>query len=80
MTDTTTTTATARTQKAAAELSDHISVYADVMVNDNLFVKLGAVEVDLTTDDNFPISYGVYLFHVDAEDLGESIGRFAVIK
>ena len=25
---------------------------------------------DLTTDDNFPISYGVYLFHVDAEDLG----------
>ena len=35
---------------------------------------------DLTTDDNFPISYGVYLFHVDAEDLGESIGRFAVIK
>ena len=35
---------------------------------------------DLTTDDNFPISYGIYLFHVDAEDLGESIGRFAVIK
>ena len=35
---------------------------------------------DLTTDDNFPISYGVYLFHVDAEDLGEAIGRFAVIK
>ena len=52
MTDTTTTTATARTQKAAAELSDHISVYADVMVNDNLFVKVGAVEVDLETQEN----------------------------
>ncbi|HIB73361.1 MAG TPA: hypothetical protein EYO50_05515 [Candidatus Marinimicrobia bacterium] len=35
---------------------------------------------DLTTEDNFPISYGIYLYHVDAEDLGESIGRFAVIK
>ena len=52
VTDTTTTTATARTQKAAAELSDHISVYADVMVNDNLFVKVGAVEVDLETQEN----------------------------
>jgi hypothetical protein len=35
---------------------------------------------DLTTKDNFPISYGVYIFHVDAGDLGEKIGRFAVIK
>ena len=52
VTDTTTTTATSRTQKAAAELSDHISVYADVMVNDNLFVKVGAVEVDLETQEN----------------------------
>ena len=35
---------------------------------------------DLTTNDNFPIAYGVYLFHVDAGELGEKIGRFAVIK
>ena len=35
---------------------------------------------DLTTNDNFPISYGVYLFHVDAGELGEKIGRFAMIK
>jgi hypothetical protein len=35
---------------------------------------------DLTTKDNFPIAYGVYIFHVDAGDLGENIGRFAVIK
>ena len=35
---------------------------------------------DLTSEDNFPISFGIYLYHIDAEDLGESIGRFAVIK
>ena len=52
VTGTDTTASTSRTQKAAAELSDHISVYADVMVNDSLFVKVGAVEVDLTTGEN----------------------------
>ena len=52
VTGTKTTVATSRAQQVSAELSDHISVYADVMVNDNLFVKLGAVEVDLTTEDN----------------------------
>lgn len=35
---------------------------------------------DLTTKDNFPIAYGVYLYHVDAGELGEKIGRFGVIK
>jgi hypothetical protein len=35
---------------------------------------------DLTTEDNFPIAFGVYLFHVDAGELGERIGHFAVIK
>ncbi|MFH1851720.1 MAG: hypothetical protein ABIA75_05180 [Candidatus Neomarinimicrobiota bacterium] len=35
---------------------------------------------DLTTRDNFPIAYGVYIYHVDAGDLGEKIGRFGVIK
>ncbi len=35
---------------------------------------------DLTTRDNFPIAFGMYLYHVDAGKLGEKIGRFAVIK
>lgn len=35
---------------------------------------------DLTTKDNFPVAYGVYIYHVDAEGLGEKIGRVAVIK
>lgn len=35
---------------------------------------------DLTTRDNFPIAFGMYLYHVDAGSIGEKIGRFAVIK
>jgi hypothetical protein len=35
---------------------------------------------DLTTKDNFPIAFGVYIYHVDAGKLGEKIGRMAVIK
>ena len=35
---------------------------------------------DLTTKDNFPIAYGVYIYHVEAPGIGEKVGRFAVIK
>lgn len=35
---------------------------------------------DLTSTDNFPIAYGVYIYHVDAGEIGEKVGRFAVIK
>ena len=35
---------------------------------------------DLTTKDNFPISYGIYIYHVEAPGIGEKIGRFAIIK
>ena len=35
---------------------------------------------DLTTKDNFPIAYGVYVYHIDAGKIGEKIGRLAIIK
>lgn len=35
---------------------------------------------DLISKDGNEISYGVYIFHVDAPGVGEKIGRFAVIK
>ncbi|RMF09156.1 MAG: hypothetical protein D6762_04320 [Candidatus Neomarinimicrobiota bacterium] len=46
----------------------------------------GTAEWDLLTKDNLSASYGVYVYHVEAEDpatgkiLGEHIGKFAVIK
>jgi hypothetical protein len=35
---------------------------------------------DMLTKDNLEISYGVYLYHVDAPNIGEKTGKFAVIK
>ena len=51
VTGTATTSATSRSQSAQAELDNHITLYADVMINDETFVKVGAVQVDLSTNE-----------------------------
>ena len=43
-------------------------------------VDNGQLAWDLTTRDGMNVAYGVYLFHVDAPGVGETVGRFAVIK
>ena len=40
----------------------------------------GAESWDLRSKDGLDIAAGVYIFHVDALDLGEKMGRFAIIK
>ena len=35
---------------------------------------------NLVSKDGMDISYGLYIFHVDAKGIGEKIGKFAVIK
>ena len=40
----------------------------------------GSVSWDLRTKEGLDISYGVYIYHIDAGKLGESIGKFAIIK
>ena len=35
---------------------------------------------NLQTDDGLDVSYGVYIYHVNAPGIGEKIGRFAIIK
>ena len=35
---------------------------------------------DLLTKDNLSVSYGVYIYHVEAPGIGEHIGKFALIK
>jgi len=35
---------------------------------------------DLTTDDGLTVSFGIYIFHVDAPGIGSKIGKFAIIK
>jgi len=40
----------------------------------------GSEEWDMLTKDNLGISYGVYVFHVEAPGIGNKVGKFAVIK
>ncbi|HEX9614926.1 MAG TPA: hypothetical protein VGA55_05450, partial [Bacteroidota bacterium] len=41
---------------------------------------LGQEPWNLVSKDGMDISYGVYVYHVEAPGIGETIGRFAVIK
>ena len=40
----------------------------------------GMVPWDLRSSDNLEVAPGLYIFHVDAPEVGQSIGRFAIIK
>ncbi|MBX2818091.1 MAG: hypothetical protein KTR29_00375 [Rhodothermaceae bacterium] len=40
----------------------------------------GILEWDLESEDNLTVSYGVYLYHVEAPEIGEHEGTFAIIK
>lgn len=53
-------------------------VTSDPMAAENLLN--GTLDWDLESDDGLTISYGVYLYHVEAPDLGETTGTFAIIK
>ena len=35
---------------------------------------------DLKTKDGMEVAYGLYFFHIDADNLGEKLGKFAIIK
>ena len=49
-------------------------------IEHNAAEDFGRETWDLTTDDGPEIAFGVYFFVVEAEDLGISRGKFAVIK
>lgn len=40
----------------------------------------GTEDWNMLTKDNLAISYGVYIYHIEAPGIGEKIGKFAVIK
>ena len=40
----------------------------------------GSESWDLLSKDGLEIAYGVYLYHINAEGIGETTGKFAVIK
>mgnify|MGYP001246135949 CR=1 FL=1 len=52
VTGTVTTTSTSRTNKAQAELKNHVTLYTNVMLNDTMFVKAGVAFVELNTTES----------------------------
>ncbi|MCI0514239.1 hypothetical protein L0128_13565, partial [candidate division KSB1 bacterium] len=40
----------------------------------------GTHKWNMLTRDNLDISYGVYIYHIDAPEIGKVVGKFAVIK
>jgi hypothetical protein len=40
----------------------------------------GTESWNLVSDDGMDVAYGVYVYHVDATDIGKYIGKFALIK
>jgi hypothetical protein len=46
----------------------------------NDIIEDGHHSWDLTTKDGLDVAPGIYLFHINAGDLGEKLGRFALIK
>jgi len=40
----------------------------------------GSEPWDLISDDGLTVSFGVYIFHVDAAKIGTKVGKFALIK
>ena len=43
---------TSRTQTAAAEISDHVTIYANYYVNDSVYLHLGYASVDVVTQES----------------------------
>jgi hypothetical protein len=40
----------------------------------------GSATWNLLTRDNLAVSYGIYVYHIDAPGVGEHVGKFAIIK
>jgi len=40
----------------------------------------GSESWDLVTEDGLTVSFGIYIYHVDAPNIGSKIGKFALIK
>ncbi|NOZ57138.1 MAG: hypothetical protein GXO73_10180, partial [Calditrichaeota bacterium] len=51
----------------------------DELVHDSP-IDDGSESWDMLSKDGMEISYGVYIYHVEAPGIGEKIGKFAVIK
>ena len=57
-----------------------ISGYLVNTIEHNQVFENGTESWNLLSRDNLEIAYGIYLYHIDAPGIGETTGKFAVIK
>jgi len=57
-----------------------LSGYLVATIDHNDVNENGSESWNLLSRDNLEIAYGVYLYHVDAPGVGETTGKFAVVK
>lgn len=50
------------------------------VIEHNSTVFDGSESWNMLSKDNMEISYGIYIYHIDAPEIGTRIGKFAVIK
>ena len=49
-------------------------------INHSSTLDSGTGRWDLLTKDNLSASYGMYIYHIDAPDIGEKIGKLAIVR
>ncbi len=49
-------------------------------IEHNSLMSSGSESWDLISDDGLTVSYGIYIYHVDAPGIGSKVGKFALIK
>jgi len=71
---------TIRIYNIKGQLVDTIEHNAFQSDDENPDLWTGTAIWNMLSKDELSISFGVYVYHVDAGDLGEKIGKFAIIK
>jgi hypothetical protein len=66
-------------QRCTIRIFDVNGVLVDT-IEQNSTLDSGTAIWDMLSKDGLSISYGIYLFHIDAPDIGQKTGTFAVIK
>ena len=49
-------------------------------IEHNSTLNDGTADWDLLSKDNIEVAYGIYIYHIDAPGIGQTTGKFAVIK
>ena len=50
------------------------------VINHRSDMNYGSGSWDLLTEDKLTAAYGIYVYHVEADGVGEKVGKLAIIK